>query len=107
MSVHGFYTYPKVVIFFVYVITMETFLIAIIALYIPKDGNISCICNNYGNIFNCINNIIHTQGFGLWGLNATFNNISVTCGGKFYWWRKPEYPEKTSDLPQIIDNFIT
>jgi hypothetical protein len=24
---------------------------------------------------------------------ATINNISVI--GKFYWWRKPEYPEKT------------
>ena len=31
---------------------MEIFLIAIIALYvyIPKDCNIPCICNNYGNI---------------------------------------------------------
>ena len=30
--------------------------------------------------------------------NATFNNISV-----IYWWRKPEYPEKTTDLPQVTD----
>jgi hypothetical protein len=22
---------------------------------------------------------------------------------KFYWWRKPEYQEKTSDLPQVTD----
>jgi len=21
----------------------------------------------------------------------------------FYWWRKPEYPEKTTDLPQVTD----
>jgi hypothetical protein len=23
--------------------------------------------------------------------------------GHFYWWRKPEYPEKTTDLPQVTD----
>jgi len=24
-------------------------------------------------------------------------------GGQFYWWRKAEYPEKTTDLPQATD----
>ena len=24
-------------------------------------------------------------------------------GGQFYWWGKPAYQEKTSDLPQITD----
>jgi hypothetical protein len=23
--------------------------------------------------------------------------------GHFNWWRKPEYPEKTTDLPQVTD----
>jgi hypothetical protein len=32
-------------------------------------------------------------------LNATFNNISAI----FYWWRKPEYPEKTTDLSHVTD----
>jgi hypothetical protein len=36
--------------------------------------------------------------------NVTFNNISVIYhGGQFYWWRKPKYPEKTTDLPQVTD----
>ena len=24
-------------------------------------------------------------------------------GSQFYWWKKQEYPEKTSDLPQVTD----
>ena len=35
--------------------------------------------------------------------NATFNNISVISWWSVYWWRKPEYPEKTPDLPQVTD----
>ena len=35
--------------------------------------------------------------------NATFNNISVISWRQYYWWRKPEYPENTTDLPQVTD----
>ena len=35
--------------------------------------------------------------------NATFNDISVISWGQFYWWRKQEYPEKTTDLSQVTD----
>ena len=36
-------------------------------------------------------------------LNATFNNIAVYRSGQFYWWRKPDYQEKTTDLSQVTD----
>jgi hypothetical protein len=35
--------------------------------------------------------------------NATFNNISVLSWRSVFWWRKPEYPEKTTDLSQVTD----
>ncbi len=36
--------------------------------------------------------------------SATFNNIYR--GGQFYWWRKPEDPEKTIDLSQVSDKLF-
>ena len=35
--------------------------------------------------------------------NATFNNISVISWRLFFWWRKLEYPEKSTDLQQVTD----
>ena len=37
--------------------------------------------------------------------NATLiKNISdIYRGSQFYWWRKPEYPQKTTDLIQVTD----
>ena len=35
--------------------------------------------------------------------NATLNNISVISCGQFYWWWKPEYAEKTTDLLHVTD----
>ena len=35
--------------------------------------------------------------------NATFNNFQLYRGGHCYWWRKPEYSEKTTDLSQVTD----
>ena len=33
-----------------------------------------------------------------------FNNISV-ISWQFFWWTKSEYPEKTTDMPQVTDKF--
>ena len=33
--------------------------------------------------------------------------FQLYCGSQFYWWRKLEYPEKTMDLPQVNDFFLS
>jgi len=38
---------------------------------------------------------------GVMVFNTTFNIFELYCGGQFYWRRKPEYLEKTTDPPQI------
>jgi hypothetical protein len=81
-------------------------IILFIYLYVFALKNRTCLMNykwKHWVLILVLGVLVYCKGLVLGLCLTPLSTILLYLGGRLYWWRKPEYLEKTTNLPQVTD----